>query len=44
MSNGTLLIFLWGTLFGYLWANYYMAKLLYKLGYRSIKEIPYKDI
>lgn len=43
MTTATLLVFLWGVLAGYLWSNIYVAKWLYKLGYRSLYEVPQKE-
>lgn len=43
MTTKGLLIFLWGLFFGYIWANIYVAKWLYKLGYRSLYEVPQKQ-
>jgi hypothetical protein len=38
-----ILLFLWGTLFGYLLATFQIAKLLVKKGYRRFDEIPDND-
>jgi Sec-independent protein secretion pathway component TatC len=40
---GSILLFLWGTLFGYLVATFQIAKLLVKKGYRRFDEIPDND-
>lgn len=41
--TGKILLVLWGMFFGYIWANIHFAKFLYKLGYRSLHEIPDKE-
>ena len=38
-----ILLFLWGTLFGYLLATFQIAKMLVKKGYHRFDEIPDKD-
>ena len=37
-----ILLFLWGSLFGYLLATFQIAKLMVKKGYRRFDEIPDK--
>lgn len=44
MTNSGLLIFLWGLFFGYIWANINMARWLYRMGYRSLREVPQKKL
>lgn len=38
-----ILLFLWGTLFGYLLATFQIAKLLVRKGYRRFDDIPDKN-
>ena len=38
-----ILLFLWGSLFGYLLATFQIAKLMVKKGYRRFDEIPDKN-
>lgn len=38
-----ILLFLWGTLFGYLFATFQIAKLLVRKGYRRFDDIPDKN-
>lgn len=40
MTTHNILVFLWGTLFGYLWSSFMIAALLIKLGYKTIHQIP----
>jgi hypothetical protein len=39
----SILLFLWGSLFGYILATVQIAKVLVKKGYRRLDEVPDKD-
>jgi hypothetical protein len=38
-----ILLFLWGSLFGYILATFQIAKVLVRKGYRRLDEVPDKD-
>lgn len=40
MTTNNTLIFLFGTLFGYLWSLFMFAKFIVRLGYKSFSQIP----
>jgi hypothetical protein len=39
----SILLFLWGSLFGYILATVQIAKVLVRKGYRRLDEVPDKD-